>query len=81
VLTTDGAGNLTWSSTGDIGVVGNAIPMGENTLGNLVSNAVTLTTTTTVTDGITQLNTVLGKLVPPSPANFPGTQTLAVSLV
>jgi hypothetical protein len=79
VLTTDGAGNLTWSSTGDIGVVGNAIPMGENTLGNLVSNAVTLTTTTTVTDGITQLNTVLGKLVPPSPANFPGTQTLAVS--
>jgi hypothetical protein len=79
VLSTDGSGNLSWSSAGDIGVIGNAIPMGTNTLGNLVSNAVTLTTTTTVTDGITQLNTVLGKLVPPSPANFPGGQTLSIS--
>ena len=79
VLSTNGSGNLTWSSAADIGVVGNLIPMGTNTLGNLVSNAVTLTTTTTVTDGITQLNTVLGKLVPPSPANFPGGQTLSLS--
>ena len=79
VLSTDGLGNLEWASAGDIGVVGNVIPMGTNTLGNLVSNAVTLTTTTTVTDGITQLNTVLGKLVPPSPANFPGGQTLSIS--
>jgi hypothetical protein len=79
VLSTNGSGNLTWSSAADIGVVGNLIPMGTNTLGNLVSNAVTLTTTTTVTDGITQLNTVLGKLVPPSPANFPGGQTLSIS--
>ena len=79
VLSTNGSGNLTWSSAADIGVIGNAIPMGTNTLGNLVSNAVTLTTTTTVTDGITQLNTVLGKLVPPSPANFPGGQTLSLS--
>jgi hypothetical protein len=79
ILTTDGLGNLSWSSAGAVGVVGNAIAMGTNTLGNLVSNAVTLTTTTTVTDGITQLNTVLGKLVPPSPSNFPGSQTLSIS--
>ena len=78
ILTTDGLGNLSWSSAGAVGVVGNVIPMGTNTLGNLVSNAVTLTTTTTVTDGITQLNTVLGKLVPPAPANFPGGQTLSI---
>lgn len=79
VLITDGIGNLSWSSATDIGVIGNAIEMGTNTLGNLVSNAVSLTTTTTVTDGITQLNTVLGKLVPPAPSNFPGGQTLSVS--
>lgn len=79
VLTTDGTGNLSFKSAGEVGVVGNVIPMGTNTLGNLVSNAVSLTTTTTVTDGITQLNTVLGKLVPPAPANFPGGQTLSIS--
>lgn len=79
LLTTDGFGNLTWSSAGAVGVVGNVIPMGTNTLGNLVSNAVTLTTTTTVTDGITQLNTVLGKLVPPSPPNFPNSTTLSIT--
>lgn len=79
ILSTDGAGNLSWSSASEIGVIGNAIAMGTNTLGNLVSNAVTLTTSTTVTDGITQLNTVLGKLVPPSPSNFPGGQTLSIS--
>jgi len=80
VLTTDGTGNLNWQPAGDVAnVIGNTVPMGTNTLGNLVSNAVTLTTTTTVTDGITQLNTVLGKLVPPAPANFPGSQTLSIS--
>jgi len=79
LVTTDGTGNLSFKSAGEVGVVGNVIPMGTNTLGNLVSNAVTLTTTTTVTDGITQLNTVLGKLVPPAPANFPGGQTLSIS--
>jgi len=79
LVTTDGTGKLSFKSAGEVGVVGNVIPMGTNTLGNLVSNAVTLTTTTTVTDGITQLNTVLGKLVPPAPANFPGGQTLSIS--
>jgi hypothetical protein len=79
VLTTDGAGNLSWSSAGSIGVIGNSIPMGTNSLGNLVSNAVTLTTATSVTDGITQLNTVLGKLVPASPPNFPNSITLSIT--
>ena len=60
-------------------ILGNTISMGANTAGYLVSNAVTLTTTTTVTDGIAQLNFVLGKLVPPSPPTFPGTSTLSLS--
>jgi hypothetical protein len=81
VLSTDGTGNLSWAALGNVGAIGNNIAMGTNTLGNLVSNAVTLTTTTSVTDGITQLNSVLGKLVPPSPPNFPGGQTLSISSV
>jgi len=81
ILSTDGTGNLSWSSFGSVGVIGNSIAMGTNTLGNLVSNAVTLTTSTTVTDGITQLNSVLGKLVPPSPGNFPDSQPLSISSV
>ena len=60
-------------------LVGNTIIMGSNSSGYLVSNAVALTTTTTVTDGIAQLNFVLGKLVPPSPPPFPGASTLSVS--
>ena len=55
------------------------VEMGTPTQGNLVSNAVTLTTATSVTNGIALLNRVLGKLVPPSPPNFPASQTLAVS--
>jgi hypothetical protein len=81
ILSTDGTGNLSWASISNVGAIGNNIAMGTNTLGNLVSNAVTLTTTTSVTDGITQLNSVLGKLVPPSPPNFPGGQTLSISSV
>jgi hypothetical protein len=61
------------------GALGNNINMGSNTTGALVSNAVTLTTTTTVTNGIALLNQVLGKLVPPSPTNFPGATTLTLS--
>ena len=60
-------------------IVGNTIIMGANSSGYLVSNAVALTTATTVTDGIAQLNFVLGKLVPPSPPSFPGASTLSVS--
>ena len=67
--------------TGNItaNLLGNLIQMGTNSQGALVSNAVTLTTTTTVTNGIALLNQVLGKLVPPAPSNFPGGQTLTIS--
>ena len=51
---------------------GNSIVLGANTTGLLVSNAVTLTTSTYITNGIAQMNQILGKLVPPSPAAFPG---------
>jgi hypothetical protein len=51
---------------------GNSIVLGSNTTGLLVSNAVTLTTGTFITNGLAQINQVLGKLVPPSPPNFPG---------
>jgi hypothetical protein len=61
------------------GALGNNINMGTNSAGALVSNAVTLTTTTSVTNGIALLNQVLGKLVPPSPPNFPGANTLSLS--
>ena len=51
---------------------GNSIVLGSNTTGLLVSNAVTLTTGTFITNGMAQINQVLGKLVPASPPNFPG---------
>ena len=81
VVVTDGLGNLSFVSVASLtgAIVGNAIPLGANTSGYLVSNAVSLTTTTTVTDGIAQLNFVLGKLVPPSPPPFPGASTLSLS--
>ena len=60
-------------------VIGNSIPLGLNSSGQLVSNAVTLTTSTFVTDGIAKLNQVLGKLVPPSPGNFPNSGALSLS--
>lgn len=61
------------------GILGSNVNMGSNTSGTLVSNAVTLTTTTTVTNGIALLNQVLGKLVPPAPPNFPGGNTITLS--
>lgn len=60
-------------------VIGNAIVLGTPGAGNLISNAVTLTANTYITDGMVQINTVLGKLVPPSPSNFPGGQTLSIA--
>ena len=63
-------------------IIGNVIDLGTPSQGNLESNAVTLTTTTSVTDGIALLNVVLGKLVPPAPTNFPGSPgTLSISSV
>ena len=74
--------------TGNLGIsgniaasnfIGNAITLGANTAGQLVSNAVTLTSGTSITNSIAQLNYVLGKLVPTAPNNFPGGQSLTIS--
>jgi hypothetical protein len=54
------------------------IALGTPTQGSLTSNALTLTTASSVSNSIAQLNTVLGKLVPASPSDFPGSYTLAV---
>ena len=63
-------------------VIGNVIQMGTNSQGAYISNAVTLTSSTYVSDGIALLNQVLGKLVPPAPTNFPGSPgTLAIASV
>ena len=56
-----------------------AIAMGNPTQGNLISNAVTLTNSSSVSNAIAQLNVVLGKLVPPSPPTFPASQSIAIS--
>jgi len=60
-------------------VYGNTVVLGSNTTGLLVSNAVTLTTATKVTDGLAQINQILGKLVPQSPGAFPNSVSLSVS--
>ena len=69
--------------TGDLANVNMAnslgVLMGTPTQGALASNAVTLTTTTALTNGIALLNQVLGKLVPPAPPAFPASQTLSVA--
>jgi hypothetical protein len=61
------------------GILGSNVNMGTNTSGAFVSNAVTLTSTTTVTNGIALLNQVLGKLVPASPPNFPNATALTLT--
>ena len=55
-----------------------AIAMGDPTQGNLVSNAVTLSNSSSVSNAIAQLNLVLGKLVPPAPPNFPASQSITI---
>jgi hypothetical protein len=62
-------------------VQGNTITLGANTVGLLVSNAVTLTTETTVTNGLSLINNVLGKLVPPGPPAFPSSNTITIASV
>jgi hypothetical protein len=54
------------------------IALGTPTQGSLTSNALTLTTASSVSNSIAQLNTVLGKLVPASPPDFPASQTIAI---
>lgn len=61
-------------------IAGSDIPVGVATQGNLISNAVTLTTGSTLSNSIAQLNQVLGRLVPASPPAFPsGSNTLTMS--
>ena len=60
-------------------VIGNTVVLGSNTAGQLISNAVSLTTATTVTNGLAQINQILGKLVPQSPGAFPNATSLSVS--
>jgi len=80
---TDGNGNLNFGNLNSLSgldaFTGNNIALGSNTAGYLVSNAVTLTTSTSVTNALAQLNLVLGKLVPPSPPPFPGASTLSLT--
>jgi len=82
ILVTDGLGNLSWSNIATFSNIitpfANTIPLGSNSSGKLVSNATSLTTTTTVTNGIAQLNEVLGKLVPSPPPTFPGTNVITI---
>jgi hypothetical protein len=83
LILTDGAGNLRFGTldeiSGNTTFTGNTIELGSNSSGALTSNAVTLTTNTSVTDGIAQLNFVLGKLVPPAPPTFPGASSITIS--
>ena len=82
VIFTDGAGNLTFGNVSalvNIGVfTGADIVLGTNTQGVLVSSAVSLTTSTSVTDSVALLNAALGRLVPPMPPAFPGGQSIAL---
>lgn len=84
-ITTDTDANLTLYPNGngiviieDIAGGATGIQLGEATQGNLTSNAVAMTSSTTVTNGIAQLNEILGKLVPPTPPSFPASQSLSV---
>ena len=55
------------------------IQLGSNTTGAFISNAVVLQSNTSVTNGIAELNLILGKLVPPQPPAFPANTTLLIS--
>ena len=66
VIYTDGAGNLTFGNldvlSGVEGFTANYITLGSNTQGALSSNAVTLTSNSTVTDSIALINQILGNI-------------------
>ena len=85
IVYTDGNGNLSFGNLNSLAgfetFTGNNIQLGANTAGVLVSNAVSLTTATSVTNAVAQMNFVLGKLVPPSPAAFPNNTTLTINSV
>lgn len=65
ILYTDGNGNLAFTSLNNLSTIsgeltGNTITLGANTAGVMSSNAVVLTSSSTVTNSIAQLNQVLG---------------------
>lgn len=81
-LTTGNLNVSNFNVTGNVALpnlFGNVIPLGTNSVGSLSTNAVSVTTTTDVTDTIALMNVILGKLVPQSPPNFPAGQTLSIS--
>lgn len=75
VLEPNGTGLVVIANTAG-GATG--IEMGDPSLGNLISNAVSLSNSSTVSNAIAQLNEILGKLVPPSPPLFPASQTISI---
>lgn len=83
VITTDGNGSISFASVNSLvnlsSFTGNAIPLGINALGSLVSNATNLSSTTTITDGLALVNQIVGKLVPLPPQPFPGGQSIALT--
>lgn len=83
VLITDGSGNISFSTISNVitssGAFANTINLGANTAAAFISNAVTLTSSTSVTNAIAELNYVLGKLVPPSPPAFPNNTTISIT--
>lgn len=66
LILTDGAGNLRFGTldevSGNTVFTGNTIELGANAFGALVSNAVSLTTATSVTDAVALLNRLLGNI-------------------
>jgi len=83
ITTPSGNLNIAPASGGVVNIANTAggatgIALGDPTLGNLVSNAVALSNSTSVTNSIAELNAILGKLVPPSPSNFPASQNFSV---
>ena len=70
ILYTDGNGNLAFGNLNSLATqdffTGNNIALGTNTAGQLVSNAITFLTTTSVTDAIARINNLLGNISNPS---------------
>ena len=75
ILEPNGSGLVVIANTAG-GATGIAI--GQPSLGALVSNAVSLSNSSTVSNAIAQLNQILGKLVPPAPPLFPASQTISI---
>jgi len=85
VLITDGAGGLSWEAAGDVAnVIGNAIPLGTPSDGNLTANVAYdgWTVATYVTDGLDDLNQVSLNIANNTfvgQTNFSGTPTSGAS--